>query len=257
VKILFFRLFIALQILLIFAGCKQSEQPKSSPETSQILIDSSLTPSDTVDSFIAPYRERLNAVLDAPLSYTPKALTKTEGQWNTPLGNLMADMMLERANTISQIRGEEKVDLALHNFGGMRSAISKGAVSQRTAYEVMPFENGLVVVGMPGTAIQKMVEFLIHSPRPHPISGMEIVLDADGRLEKVSVAGKPIDAEQVYFVATSDYLVEGGENMDFFADRISISNTGYKIRDALVDYFKLTDTLRAQTDNRFVQLDSL
>jgi 2',3'-cyclic-nucleotide 2'-phosphodiesterase (5'-nucleotidase family) len=257
VKILFFKLFIALHIFLILAGCKQDVQAESGPEASQLPIDNSLIPSDTIDAFIEPYRARLNAVLDTPLSYAPKALTKTEGQWNTPLGNLMADMMLERANAIAQLRGGEKADLALLNFGVMRSSISEGAVSQRTAYEVMPFENGLVVVGMQGKAIQKMVEFLIQSPSPHPISGIEIVLDARGNIRKVSVAGRPIVPEQVYLVATSDYLVQGGDHMDFFADRISLSNTGYKIRDAMLDYFKITDTLRAQTDNRFIQLDGL
>lgn len=256
-KRLFFKLFITACLLSGFAGCKQRHQPRAIPQAIQIRIDSSLHPADSIDAFIQPYRSRLNAVLDTPLSFAPNHITKTDGQWNTPLGNLMADLMLDRANAVARMRGDKKVDLALHNFGGMRSSISKGPVSERNAYEVMPFENRLVVVGMPGRAIKKMVGFLTTASRPHPVSGIEIVLEADGSLKSTRIQGQPIDDERIYYVATSDYLMGGGDRMDFFKERVSISDTGYKIRNAMVDYFKAIDTLKAGIDNRFIQLDTL
>jgi len=256
-KLLFYKFFVTVSILLSFTACEQRQQHLAKPMASQILIDSTIHPADSIDAFIQPYRSRLNAVLDAPLSYAPNHITKTEGRWNTPLGNLMADLMLDRANAVTRIRGEQKVDMALHNFGGMRSSISKGPVSERTAYEIMPFENGLIVVGMPGRAIKKMVGFLTTASRPHPVSGIEIVLEADGSLKSMRIQGQPIDEKRIYYVATSDYLTGGGDRMDFFADRVSISDTGYKIRNAMVDYFKTVDTLKAETDNRFIQLDTL
>ena len=256
-KPLFFKFFITFCVLLSFAGCKQERPAIAQPQASQILIDSTLHPADSIDTFIQPYRSRLNAVLDAPLSYAPKHITKTEGQWNTPMGNLMADLLLDRANAVARMRGEQIADMALFNFGGIRSSISKGPVSERTAYEIMPFENGLIVVGMPGRAIKKMVGFLTTASRPHPVSGIEIVLEADGSLKSTRIQGQPIDDERIYYVATSDYLMGGGDRMDFFADRVSISDTGYKIRNAMVDYFKTLDTLKAETDNRFIQLDTL
>jgi 2',3'-cyclic-nucleotide 2'-phosphodiesterase (5'-nucleotidase family) len=256
-KRLFFILFITTCLLSGFAGCKQGHQPGAIPQAIQIRIDSSLHPADSMDAFIQPYRSRLNAVLDTPLSFAPDHITKTGGRWNTPLGNLMADLMLDRANAVARMRGDQQVDLALHNFGGMRSSISKGPVSERNAYEVMPFENRLVVVGMPGRAIKKMVGFLITASRPHPVSGIEIVLEADGSLKSTRIQGQPIDDERIYYLATSDYLMGGGDRMDFFKDRVSISDTGYKIRNAMVDYFKAIDTLKAEIDNRFIQLDTL
>ena len=255
-KQLFYKLFITASLLCGFAGCKQGHHPRARPQAVQIRIDSSLHPADSVDAFIQPYRSRLNAVLDTPLSFAPNHITKTEGRWNTPLGNLMADLMLDRANAVARMRGEKKVDMALHNFGGMRSSISKGPVSERNAYEVMPFENRLVVVGMPGKAIKKMVGFLTTASRPHPVSGIEIVLEADGSLKSIRIEGQPINDERIYYVATSDYLMGGGDRMEFFKDRVSISDTGYKIRNAMVDYFKATDTLKAEIDNRFIQLDT-
>ncbi|MGB5188815.1 5'-nucleotidase C-terminal domain-containing protein [Robiginitalea sp.] len=256
-KQVFFKFFIAVFLLLNFAACKRGQRTISQTHVNQIVIDSSIIAADSMDTFIQPYRSRLNEVLDAPLSYAPRSITKTEGKWNTPLGNLMADLMLDRANAIALKRGEQKADLALLNFGGMRASISKGPVSERTAYEVMPFENGLVVVGMPGRAIKKMVGFLTTASRPHPVSGIEIILRADGSLKSARIQGQPIDDKHIYYIATSDYLMGGGDRMDFFSDRVSISDTGYKIRNAMVDYFKTIDTLHAETDNRFIQLDSL
>ena len=187
-KQLFFKLFITASLLWVFAGCKQGRQAGTVPQAVQIRIDSSLHPADSVDAFIQPYRSRLNAVLDTPLAFAPNHITKTEGRWNTPLGNLMADLMLDRANAVARIRGEKRVEMALHNFGGMRSSISKGPVTERNAYEVMPFENKLVVVGMPGWAIKKMVGFLSTASRPHPVSGIEIVLEADGSIKSIPVS---------------------------------------------------------------------
>jgi 2',3'-cyclic-nucleotide 2'-phosphodiesterase (5'-nucleotidase family) len=256
-KGIFFKLFVVFATLGSLGACHQGQEVGSKPKASQIFIDATLPASDTLDAFIEPYRRRLNQVLDSPLCYAPRDITKTEGRLNTPLGNLMADLMLERASAVFEIRENIKVDLALLNFGGMRSAISRGPVSERTAYEVMPFENNLVVVGMRGHGLRKLVEFLMGAPRPHAFSGMEIVLEGDGRLRSVTVSGRPIEDERVYYIATSDYLVGGGDNMTFFEEGESLFNTDYKIRNAMVDYFGATDTLRTKTDHRFIQLDSL
>lgn len=252
-RLLFFKLFVIFLTLLGLAGCKERPQTVSEPVASQITIDTSLIPADSIDAFIDPFRKRLNEVLDAPLSYAPVNITK-EGKLNTPLGNLMADLMRDRANAVFQLREKRDVDMALHNFGGMRTAISKGPVSERTAFEVMPFENKLVVVGLPGGTVRKMVDFLIKSSVPHPFSGMQIRLDAEGKLSSVNIGGKPIEDSRVYYIATSDYLVGGGNGMVFFAEHLSLFDTDYKIRNAMIDYFKITDTLKAQRDDRFIQL---
>ncbi|MDM9631953.1 5'-nucleotidase C-terminal domain-containing protein [Robiginitalea aurantiaca] len=256
-KQIFSKVFVLLIVLLGLWSCKQNPSVGNDLKASQILIDTTLATSDSINAFIEPYRSHLNSVLDAPLCYATDHITKTEGKWNTPLGNLMADLMRERAGAVLQTRENIKVDLALHNFGGMRTAIAKGDVTERTAFEVMPFENKLVVAGISGKGIKKMVDFLIGSTRPHPISGMQIILDSKGAVKSLSIDGEPVEDERIYYVATSDYLVGGGDRMRFFQEKVSVYDTGYKIRNAMIDYFKAADTLRPQIDNRFIQLDSL
>ena len=250
---LYLKLFVVSITVWGVSACRQQESHLSEIATSQIRIDSTLGEVDSLEAYIAPYREHVNEVLNAPLCYAPETLSKTDGTRNSSMGNLMADILLKQADKVLRMRENIPVDMAVMNHGGIRTAISKGAVSERTAYEVMPFENGLVVAAMKGQAVEDMVGFLIQAEVPHPISGMKISLDPEGTLKSLRIQGKPLDPGKLYYVATSDYLVGGGDGMTFFQQHEALYKTDYKIRNALVDYFKEVDTLRSGVDDRFTQ----
>ncbi|WP_343486083.1 5'-nucleotidase [Allomuricauda sp. d1] len=226
----------------------------SNINASQLPIDNSLPQIDSIENFIAPYRKRINEVMDAPLAYAPNTLTKADGEFNTSAGNLLADAILEQASPIFKSRTGKDVDFVVFNHGGVRAIVSKGQVTTRTAYQVMPFENRIAVVELSGTAVRKMVGFLMASGRPHPIAGIQIVLDKDGSLQSVTINGEPFDEERTYRVATSDYLVQGGDEMGFFKDRTDVHVMEYLVRNALIDYFKANDTLVNKVDHRFIKL---
>lgn len=235
-------------------ACKQGPVGLSKIEASQIPIDSDLAQVNSIDSYVAPFRNRINAVLDSTLAFAPNMITKNDGEYNTSAGNLMADIIMSEANPIFKSRTGNTIDFVLLNHGGIRSIISKGKVSARTAYEVMPFENAIAVVELEGSTIGEVVEFLIKSGRAHPISGMQITLTPLGELKSIKIQGKPLDTKRNYYVATSDYLVSGGDHMLFFKDALNINTMNYLIRNAMIDYFKKVDTLSAHVDNRFVRL---
>jgi len=182
-------------------------------------------------------------------------ITKEDGKYNTSAGNLMADIILSESNAVFKARTGKNVDFVLLNHGGIRSIISKGNVSARTAYEVMPFENSIVVVELSGPSILEMVDFLIKTKRPHPIAGMQIILDRNDQLKTLIINGQAFDKNRNYFVATSNYLVTGGDNMGFFKNRIGSTDTDYLIRNAMIDYFKKVDTITTTIDDRFIKLN--
>lgn len=223
-------------------------------EGKQISIDTEIVESKQIDSFVAPYRKRVDEVLDSTLAYAPHAISKTDGPYNTTAGNLMADIVLSEANPIYKARTAHEIDIVLLNHGGIRSMISKGPISSRTAYEVMPFENSIVVAELEGTSVMKMVDYLRDSGRPHPISGMQIVLDGQNQVKSVSIQGQALDTNKTYRVATSNYLLSGGDNMFFFKEAIDVVDTDYLIRNAMIDYFKKVDTVAPKVDDRFIQL---
>ncbi|MFS4417145.1 5'-nucleotidase C-terminal domain-containing protein [Maribacter sp. 2307ULW6-5] len=232
-------------------GCRQTPREAVRTTFQSIVIDSAHAASLEVETFVEPYRERIDAVLDSTLAYAPYDITKTDGPYNTTAGNLMADAMYEMATPIFEKRTGKALDAVLMNHGGIRAVISKGNVSARTAYEVMPFENSISVVALSGSALDKMVKHIVTSRRAHPISGLQIELKPNGSLKSYTINHQPVDPEGLYHVATSDYLVAGGDNMVFFREGSAFYDLNYSIRNALIDYFGKKDTLRPQIDQRY------
>jgi 2',3'-cyclic-nucleotide 2'-phosphodiesterase (5'-nucleotidase family) len=246
--------FVIIITLLFGFSCKQGPQVLSEIHGKQLSINDSISPADSVVAFITPYRDRLNKVLDSALAYAPYPISKTDGVYNTTAGNLMADIVLAEASPIFRSRTGEEIDFAVLNHGGIRSIISEGRVSARSAFEVMPFDNSIVVVELSGKSVRDLVAYLIRSDRANPISGLQIILDRDNSLQSVNIGGAPFNEERTYQVATSSYLVEGGDNMGFFKDGLNFTETDYLIRNAMIDYFKKVDTLEPVIDDRFIKL---
>jgi len=65
----------------------------------------------------------------------------------------------------------------------------------------------------------------------------------------------PFDENRTYYVATSNYLADGGNNMGFFKDGLNQVDLNYLIRNAMIDYFKKVDTLTAKVDDRFIKIE--
>jgi 2',3'-cyclic-nucleotide 2'-phosphodiesterase (5'-nucleotidase family) len=144
--------------------------------------------------------------------------------------------------------------MVLLNHGGIRSVLSKGNITTRTAYSLMPFENSVIVVALKGTVIMEMTSYLKEFGKPHPISGIELVLNSDNTYNTILIGGEPVEMEKTYHVATNDYLYKGGDQMYFLKKSDTLYDLNYKIRTVLIDYFKTYDTLSPTKDQRFIKL---
>lgn len=246
-------LILGLGILTLLA-CQQNAY-LTKIEGKQINISDTIAIDQNIDAFIKPYRENVKKNLDSVLTYSAETYSKSTGDLNTALGNMMADAVYKESNPIFNSRTGKNIDMVLLNHGGIRSIISKGNVTARTAYEVMPFENEVVVVELKGEQVKELIDYLSKSKRAHPISGLQIILDADENLKSSSINGTPLDLEKTYFVATNDYLYNGGDQMNFFKTNDSLYVLDYKIRNLLIDYFTKIDTLKPKIDERFIQLN--
>ncbi|MFX0556827.1 5'-nucleotidase C-terminal domain-containing protein [Maribacter sp. CXY002] len=247
--------FVIFLTLAFFISCKQAPNTLTEIEAKQIPVDTSFTSVAEVANYIQPYHDRVNAVLDSTLAFAPYKIAKTDGIYNSTAGNLMADIVFEQTAPIFRKRTSKELDFVLLNHGGIRSIISQGNVSARTAYEVMPFENTIMVVELDGASVLDMISYLIKSKRAHPVAGIQIILNSDDTLHSLKVQGKPFDKNRTYYVATNDYLVSGGDNMVFFKDAKAITEIDYKIRNAMIDYFMKVDTLSPKIDNRYYKLN--
>ena len=247
--------FVIFLTLAFFSSCKKEANHLTELKIKEIEISDNLPENDSITAFIAPFKKHINTTLDEPLAYSPKTLSKSDGELNTAIGNLMADIVMEMSNPVFNSRTEKNIDFVLLNHGGIRSVISEGKVTARTAYEVMPFENKVVVVEITANKVNEMLTYLAERQRAHPISNnLQIVLNKDNTLNKALINGEAIDKNKTYYVATSDYLSNMGDNMTFFKDPISITETDYLIRNEMIDYFKKVDTIAPVIDNRFIKL---
>ena len=192
--------------------------------------------------------------MNKPISYSPKSYNKNDGELNSTLSNMFADATYEMSNPVFNKMSGKNIDIVLLNNGGIRSIISKGNISEKTAFELMPFENSIVVLELSGFSIIKMIDYLRKVKLQHPISGLQITLNNDYSVNEVKINGVSIENEKKYYVATTDYLLEGGDKMYFLAETTKTTDINYKMRDILIDYFKKYDTLKLKSDNRFIRI---
>lgn len=248
------RISILLFLLMTTFSCKEGRYTVARIEGKQLEVSDSIHPDDSIREFIAPYKEHIDQEMNAILAYSPENLVKTDGELNTALGNMMADAVMDLGNPVFKKRTGHAIDLVLLNHGGIRATIPRGDITTRTAFQLMPFENEVVVAKMQGNVLRKMVRYLIDSGTAHPVSGLELVLDSQNSIAKLLIQGAPLKNSQYYYVATNDYLYQGGDNMNFFEEAEKVTYLDYKIRNLLIDYFKQHDTLAPVRDGRFIRL---
>lgn len=131
----------------------------------------------------------------------------------SPLGQFLADLTRGAA---AQATGQP-VDLALQNGGGIRNELPAGNLTYGDVFEVLPFDNRLALVKMPGSALIEL--FRRNLLGSHgiliPSSGIRVQSRCSGgelHVELVQDNGQPIDPTRKYTVATSDFLALGGDN---------------------------------------------
>ena len=83
------------------------------------------------------------------------------------------------ANPIFKSKTGKDIDMVILNHGGIRSIISKGNITTRTAYQLMPFENSIVVVALKGSQIDSLTNYLRLRERAHPISKLKLIVNKD------------------------------------------------------------------------------
>jgi len=244
------KLFVIFLTIIFAVSCGTKTLTLTRIEGVQLPITEKESQVIEIENFIKPYREHINKDLDSVLAYCPQTLEKSTGKWQTTIGNLMADVTLSRGNTVFTKRENKTIDICLLNQGGIRSILPKGNVTTRNAFEIMPFENSLVVVALKGEQIYEIVEYFLREKQPHPLAGMTFTIDKNNHAKNILVQGKPLDKDKIYYVGTNDYLSNGGDNMVFFNKGIQKYDLDYKLRNILVDYFKEVDTIPVIKDIR-------
>ncbi|MCR9182403.1 MAG: 5'-nucleotidase C-terminal domain-containing protein [Flavobacteriaceae bacterium] len=242
-------------IIFILGSCKKTEYTVTQIEGKQIEISDSIKTNETFENLLKPYREHIEGQLSEVLAHNVRDMKRTDGALNSSIGNMMADATMELANPIFKQRSQKNINIVLLNFGGIRSTMGAGDVNRKTAFEIMPFENEVTVLELTPKGIQEMLDYLVSENVAHPVSGIDVQLHSNNKIKSVTIQGAPLDTTINYFVATSDYLRNGGDRMYFFEEAVSETPLDYKLRNLFIDYFIKKDTIDFMPDERFVKIN--
>ncbi len=225
----------------------------------------------------ATYEEEMNQVVahsDTALSCNDSEGIRLVRNRETTIGNFCADAYREMS----------QADIALVNGGGIRADLPAGEITYADVLAVHPYGNTLCMVEATGQEILDALELSAMNTQSQisaegaavgesggflQVSGLKytidtsipssVVLDENGmfvsaegqrRVTDVQVLGEdgsylPLEADQVYTVASHNYLIEeGGDGYSMFADNQLLIDKGMADYEMLITY--ITDTLEGQ-----------
>jgi 2',3'-cyclic-nucleotide 2'-phosphodiesterase (5'-nucleotidase family) len=145
----------------------------------------------------------------------------------------VADLQRQRAGQ----ELKEPIALGVMTNGGLRAGFAPGPVTLGAVFELMPFENELVVLDAPGPVVQQLFDYAAHNKMA--VSGATYTITFDGQPKDIRIGGQLFDVNQdrAYSIALSDYLATGGDNMPFFKTVVP-RHTNILLRTAIADHIR-------------------
>jgi 2',3'-cyclic-nucleotide 2'-phosphodiesterase (5'-nucleotidase family) len=240
-------------VLVVFtAACAHNHYSVRSIEGTRIEMNSSFDAkkiNPAMDKLVNSYSVKMQNEMNEVIGVAAQSLVK--GLQQSLLGNFTADAMKDYG---SELWGP--VDFAVMNVGGLRSLFNEGSITLGNIFEVYPFENSLVLLELPGSAVRELFEFAAKHEGGGCLSkGVELVI-RDKKIESLHIGGRPLDESRTYRVATIDYLAEGNDGMTAFKQAVNSVESNIRLRDAMIEFIKdLTATNKkvdAALDNRVI-----
>lgn len=186
-----------------------------------------------IDALIAPYKSKIDSQMNVVIGYSAFEMIKQRPE--SALGNGVCDMLLQYG--LSEI--DEEIDLCVMNHGGLRAPIPKGAVTIGRIFELMPFDNTLVIIELDSSELNDLARHILVKGG-EPIAGTSHTSIVNYKSGACFMAeDRPYFNNKKYKVLTSNYLADGGDGYKVFVDKPGIE-TNILIRQALIAGFSET-----------------
>lgn len=192
-----------------------------------------LSEDSEVQELIAPYKEKLDEKMNEIMAINKADMfkAKPEGELN--------NFMCDAAITYSREVLKKEVDFAIANYGGMRiPQLPAGPVTLGKLYELMPFENRLLILEMSAEKVERLFQQITRYGGWPVSKEVNLKMDTITSSFDLLLSGEEIIAEKIYRVVIPDYIANGGDQCDFLIE-CKQEDLGVLFRDALIEYAQL------------------
>lgn len=199
---------------------------------------------NALDSFLIPYKKGSDSIMQLQIGTTTVPLSKSQPE--STMGNFVVDAQLLFAQ-----KKDKSVVASIMNYGGIRLPyLAPGPLTVGNMFEIMPFDNSLVIAEVPGTVVKELCSLMV-AKKGWPQAGFTIVAHADNTVKSILINGAPVNDFLIYKIAISDYLAGGGDGCEFFK---TCKRKYYNvfIRDIMIAYLQEQGTISPQLTHRIV-----
>jgi 2',3'-cyclic-nucleotide 2'-phosphodiesterase (5'-nucleotidase family) len=235
-------------IVLLSATSCHRHLTVSKSDYKQYSMDTQLTADSSVVKYYLPYKEKMQAEMSKVIGQTEQELTKPATP-ETLMGNFFSDAMLTEG-----LKKDPTIQFTLSTKGGLRTTFPKGNITVSNVFELMPFENEMVVLKLTGQNVQQVIDFIVKKDG-EPVSGIRMKIK-DHKAYDVTIGGQPFDINKTYNLLTYDYLADGGDDLECLRNPIERKEINQKVREAILENIQdLTSKgkkINAQLDERII-----
>lgn len=229
-----FSLIMLITSILLSTACKSTYT--STVNSGNTSIDEQI---NTIDSNLVaiylPYKSKLDSDMKRVISICDKDMVKDKPE--SGLTNLLADLLLEEGKAEAENKAMHIVpEVSFFNYGGIRTGLQKGNVTVEKAFELMPFENEMVLVQLTGEQLQQFYN-KVAADGGGSVGGVRFIISGE-KAKNISINGKPIRPENKYWLVTNDYAANGGDDFSILKQRLDFKSSGVKIRDIIIRNFE-------------------
>lgn len=219
-------------------------------------ITKNTKPDSAAVVFLAPWHDSIFKSMDRVIGFADTAFIPNAPSGN--LNNLAADLVYLSADSGFFSQNGFHLDACILNRGGLRATIPRDSIHLSTIYEVMPFENEVVILHISGAAMDSMLNH-IAKLKGAAVAGMKLEIGPTGYQNAV-INSRRFDSRREYWIATNDFMAQGGDGFVMLAYPLSAIYTKTKVRDAMIsgiqDECNTHGRLLPRPENRIIRIQN-
>jgi len=217
------------------------------------LFEDEFIPDEMIGDTILVMQKIAEVGMDEIIGEASMNITKIGTGTQNLIGNLVCEAMKDYTGA----------DFAFMNLGGIRDELPSGSISYRNIFNVMPFDNQIALIEVDGRFLKEIIETRVSGSR-HGLrtAGIKVVINRKrenfDRITELLIGGEPWQADKIYKIATSDFLLQGNAGLALLTKVPESQITRYEqgLRDVIVEYIKNNSPVSAVIDDRWRRDDS-